>query len=215
MRTQHIIPSVVTSGVPSRVRPQLFGCYLALRPLQRLRCQPLHWRSVSHACSPPPVSLSAHSAPLRRTLSVAFAQETVELIKPCSSLPRVGQARASAAGRVCDASPRSRRRSAACVSPRSPRPCRVCRRPEDVIVLAQPRIAANSVENHHPERLPQASVPERNCWTAGEALLARLPQARCNADIARDRASAAKARRVSEFCDQTGRSYRPDPIDRR
>jgi hypothetical protein len=42
-----------------------------------------------------------------------------------------GQApRASAARRVCDESPRSRRRSGACASPRSPRPCRVCPRPE-------------------------------------------------------------------------------------
>src|ERR1700730_9646507 len=56
---------------------------------------------------------------------------------------------------------------------------------------------------HHPERLAQASVSERNCRTAGEALLARLSQPRRNANIARDRASAAKACRVSEFRDQT------------
>jgi CoA:oxalate CoA-transferase len=72
-----------------------------------------------------------------------------------------------------------------------------------LIVLTQPRIAADGVENHHPERLAQASVPERNCWIAGEVLFARLPQSRRNADIARDGARAAKACRVSEFCDQT------------
>jgi hypothetical protein len=67
------------------------------------------------------------------------------------------------------------------------------RGPKPLIVLTQPRIAADGAENHHPERLAQSSVPERDCWTAGEALLARLSQPRRNADIARDRASAAKA----------------------
>jgi hypothetical protein len=46
------------------------------------------------------------------------------------------------------------------------------RGPKPTIVLTQPRIATDGVENHHPERLAQASVSERNCRTAGEALLA-------------------------------------------
>jgi hypothetical protein len=50
--------------------------------------------------------------------------------------------------------------------------------PKPLIVLALARIAAGGVENHHPERLAQASVSKRNYWTAGEALLARLPQPR-------------------------------------
>jgi hypothetical protein len=59
--------------------------------------------------------------------------------------------------------------------------------PKAFIVLTQPRVAAGGVENHHPERLAQAGVSERNCWTAREALLARLPQPRRDADVARDR----------------------------
>src|SRR5712692_6277576 len=80
------------------------------------------------------------------------------------------------------------------------------RGPKALIVLTQPRIAADGVKNHHPERLAQAGVSERNCRTARKALLARLPQPRCNADIARDRASASKACGVSEFCNETGGS---------
>jgi hypothetical protein len=80
---------------------------------------------------------------------------------------------------------------------------RFARGSQTPVVLAQPRIASHGIENHHPERLTQARVSERNCWTAGESLLARLPQPRRNADIARERASTAKTCRVSEFCDQT------------
>jgi hypothetical protein len=46
------------------------------------------------------------------------------------------------------------------------------RGPKPLIVLSQPRIAADGVENHHTERLAQASVSERNCWTAEEVLVA-------------------------------------------
>jgi hypothetical protein len=52
---------------------------------------------------------------------------------------------------------------------------RLARGSKSFVILAQPRIAADGVENHHPERPTQASVSERNSWTAGEALLARLP----------------------------------------
>jgi hypothetical protein len=90
---------------------------------------------------------------------------------------------------------------------------RFTRRSKTSVVLAQPRIASHGVENHHPERLAQASVSERNCWTAGEALLARLPQPRCNADIACDRTSVTKARGVSELGDQTCGSQRSDSVD--
>src|SRR5208283_345473 len=79
------------------------------------------------------------------------------------------------------------------------------RGPKAFIVLTQPRIAPHAVENHHPERLAQARIPKRNCWTTGEApLLPRLLQPWRHADIARDCAGAAKARRISEFCDHTG-----------
>ncbi len=93
--------------------------------------------------------------------------------------------------------------------------CDLASGPKPFILLAQPRIAPHGVENHHPERLSQAGVSERDCWTAGETLLARLPQPRRYADIARDRTGTAKARRISEFCDQTSRGQGPDPIDRR
>jgi hypothetical protein len=81
---------------------------------------------------------------------------------------------------------------------------RFARGPKAFVILAEPRSASHGVENHHPERFAQPSVPERNCWTAGEALLARLSQPRRNADIARDRASASKTCRISELCNQTG-----------
>src|SRR6266851_9025305 len=86
--------------------------------------------------------------------------------------------------------------------------------PKAFIVLTQPRVAADGVENHHPERLAQASVSERNCWTAGEPPLARLPQPWGNADVARDRTGAAKARGISQFRYQTRGGERTDPIDR-
>src|ERR1700757_3738865 len=58
------------------------------------------------------------------------------------------------------------------------------RGPKPLIVLTLPRVAADGIDNHHTERLAQASVSEWNCWTVGEALLARSPQPRRNADIA-------------------------------
>jgi hypothetical protein len=87
--------------------------------------------------------------------------------------------------------------------------------PKALVILAQPGIAADGVENHHPERFAQACVSKRNCWTAGEALLSRLPQPWGNADVARDRTGAAKARGISQFRDQTRGGQRTDPIDRR
>jgi len=73
--------------------------------------------------------------------------------------------------------------------------------------------SSHCVENHHPERLAQASVPKRNCGSAlrksAFSLIAARP--RRNPDIARDRTDAAKAGGVSEFCYQTGRRLMARP----
>jgi hypothetical protein len=81
---------------------------------------------------------------------------------------------------------------------------RFARAPKSFVILPKPWIASHGIENHHPERLAQASVSEWNCWTAGETPLARLPQTRRNAYIARDRTSVAKSCRVSELAAVNG-----------
>ena len=45
---------------------------------------------------------------------------------------------------------------------------RFARGPKAFVILAQPRIASHRVENHHPERLAQPSVTERDRRAAGE-----------------------------------------------
>ena len=84
---------------------------------------------------------------------------------------------------------------------------------QSFVVLAQPGIAANQLQNDHPERLAQARVAQRDGGPSRESFLARLPNPRDYADVARDRAGAVKSRRISELCDKAGRSQRPHAFD--